>query len=132
MLCYNPYFLWDVGFQLSFLAVIGIIVFQNSICNWVYIKNKYLNMVWQLVAISLAAQILTFPVCIYYFHQFPNYFLITNIIAVPLSTVILYAEIALISLSCIPYLGLFAGKIVYWLIWGMNKYIVWVSQLPYA
>lgn len=132
MLCYNPYFLWDVGFQLSFLAVIGIVIFQNSICNWLYIKNKYLNMVWQLVAISLAAQILTFPICIYYFHQFPNFFLFTNIIAVPLSTVILYAEIALVSVSWVPYLGLFAGKIVDWMIWGMNKYIIWVSGLPYS
>ena len=132
MLCYNPYFLWDVGFQLSYLAVIGIIIFQKAIYNWVYVKNKWLNMVWELIAISLAAQVLTFPICIYYFHQFPNFFLITNIVAVPLSTAILYAEIALIALSWIPYLGIYLGKIVGWMVWGMNKYIVWVSHLSYA
>jgi len=132
MLCYNPYFLWDVGFQLSYLAVIGIIVFQKPIYNWVYVKNRYLNMLWELVAISLAAQVLTFPICIYYFHQFPNFFLITNVVAVPLSTVILYAEIALVAFSWIPYVGSFMGKIVGWMVWAMNKYIVWVSHLSYA
>ena len=132
MLCYNPYFLWDVGFQLSFLAVISIIIFQTSIYNWLFIKNKYLNMVWKLIAISLAAQILTFPICIYYFHQFPNFFLITNLVAVPLSTVILYAEIALVALSWFSYPAILVGKIVDILIAGMNKYIIWVSKLPYA
>ena len=93
MLCYNPYYLWDVGFQLSYLAVVGIVIFQKPIYNLIYIKNKRADKVWKLMAISLAAQILTFPICIYYFHQFPNLFLITNIIAVPLSSIILFAEI---------------------------------------
>jgi competence protein ComEC len=79
MLCYNPYFLWDLGFQLSYLAVIGIIIFQATFYDWIYFKNKVANEVWKMMAISLAAQVFTFPICIYYFHQFPNYFLITNI-----------------------------------------------------
>ena len=132
MLCYNPYFLWDVGFQLSYLAVIGIIVFQKPFYNWLYIKNKWLNMLWELIAISLAAQVLTFPICIYYFHQFPNLFLITNVVAVPLSTVILYAEIALVASSWIPYANIYLGKIVGWLVGAMNGYIVWVSHLSFA
>lgn len=114
MLCYNPYFLWDVGFQLSYLAVIGIIIFQKSIYKWVYIKNKWVNKIWQLMAVSLPAQVLTFPVCIYYFHQFPNLFLITNIIAVPLSGVILFAEIGLVAFSWVPLLGNYLDKIVGW------------------
>ena len=80
MLVYNPYYLWDVGFQLSYLAVTGIVIFQKPIYNLVYIKNKWVNKIWEMVAITMAAQILTFPVCIYYFHQFPNLFLITNLI----------------------------------------------------
>ena len=132
MLCYNPYFLWDVGFQLSYLAVVSIIIFQKSVYNWLYIKNKWINEVWKLMAISLAAQILTFPICIYYFHQFPNLFLITNIIAVPLSSVILFVEIGLVAFSWIPYVGFFLGKIVGWMVWGMNKIIIWVSNLSFA
>ena len=132
MLCYNPYFLWDVGFQLSYLAVIGIIVFQKPICNILHIKNKWANKVWQLMAISTAAQLLTFPVCIYYFHQFPNLFLITNIIAVPLSGIILYAEIILVALSWIPVIGLYLGKLVSGLIWFMNKIILWINNLSFS
>jgi len=132
LLCYNPYFLWDVGFQLSYLAIIGIVVFQKPIYNLWYIKNKWLDNVWQLVAISLAAQLLTFPVCIYYFHQFPNLFLITNIIAVPLSSLILYTEIFLIAFSWIPFVGIYLGKITGGLVWLMNKIIVTVNGCPFA
>ena len=132
LLCYNPYFLWDVGFQLSFLAVISIIVFQKPVYHCLYVKNKWIDKVWKLAAISLAAQILTFPVCIYYFHQFPNFFLLTNIVAVPLSSIILYAEIALIAFSWVPYAGHWLGKIVSLLVMAMNKFVVWVNGLPFA
>ncbi len=132
MLCYNPYYLWDVGFQLSYLAVIGIIIFQQPIYNWFYVKNKWLDKGWKLMAISLAAQLLTFPVCIYYFHQFPNLFLFTNIIAVPLSSIILFGEIALVAFSWVPFLGVYLGKIIGWLVMMMNEMIRWFSQLPYA
>ncbi len=132
MLCCNPYFLWDVGFQLSYLAVIGIIIFQQPIYNWLYIKNKWINEVWKLMAISLAAQVLTFPICIYYFHQFPNLFLITNIIAVPLSSIILFTEIGLIAFSWIPFVGVYIGKLVGLLVWCMNMIIVQISHLSFA
>ena len=132
MLCYNQYFLWDVGFQLSYLAVVGIIIFQKSIYNWFYIKNKLLNEIWKLMAISLAAQVLTFSVCIYYFHQFPNLFLITNIVAVPLSGVILFTEIGLVAFSWIPFVGTYLGKIVGWMVWVMNSIILKVSQISFA
>jgi competence protein ComEC len=132
MLCFNPYFLWDVGFQLSYLAVVGIIIFQKPIYNWAYLKIRWVNEIWKLMAISLAAQVLTFPICIYYFHQFPNFFLITNIIAVPLSGVILFAEIGLVVFSWIPFAGISIGKIVGWMVWAMNRIIDWISHLPFA
>jgi competence protein ComEC len=132
LLCYNPYYLWDVGFQLSYLAVLGIVIFQKPIYNCLYIKNKWLDKVWKLAAVSSAAQLLTFPVCIYYFHQFPNLFLITNIIAVPLSGLILYIEIALVAFSWVPFVGSFAGNLVSWLVWLMNKIILWMNELPFA
>jgi competence protein ComEC len=132
MLCYNPYFLWDVGFQLSYLAVVGIIVFQKAIYNWFYVKNKLLNEIWKLMAISLAAQVLTFPICIYYFHQFPNLFLITNIVAVPLSGIILFVEIGLIAFSWVPFAGSFLGTLAGWMVWLMNSIIRLVSQISFA
>ncbi|MBL0357748.1 MAG: ComEC family competence protein [Chitinophagaceae bacterium] len=132
MLCYNPYYLWDVGFQLSYLAVVGIVVFQQPIYNLIYVKNPYLDFVWKATALTTAAQLLTFPVCIYYFHQFPLLFLITNLIAVPLSTVILYAEIFLVIFSFIPAIGIYAGKAAAWLLWLMNKFILGINELPFA
>ena len=132
MLCYNPYFLWDVGFQLSYLAVISIIVFQKSIYNWMFIKYKWINEIWKLIAISLAAQILTFPICIYYFHQFPNLFLLTNVVAVPLSGIILFAEIGLVAFSWIPFVAMYLGKIVGFMIRAMNAVILWVGNLSFA
>jgi len=132
MLCYDPYFLWNVGFQLSYLAVIGIIIFQKPVYNCLYIKNKWADKIWQLMAVFLAAQLLPFSVCIFYFYQFPNFFLITNIIAVPLAGFILYAEILLIAFSWIPFAGLYLGKLVGVLTGLMNKVILWVNDLSFA
>ena len=132
LLCYNPYYLWAVGFQLSYLAVLGIVIFQKHLYNCIYIKNKWVDKVWQLIAVSTAAQVLTFPICIYYFHQFPNLFLISNIIAVPLSSLILYAEIVLVAFSWIPFVGVYMGKLVSGLVWIMNKIILWINDLSFA
>ena len=132
LLCYNPYFLWDVGFQLSYLAVLSIVIFQKPISHLIFIKNKWVKMLWELVSISIAAQILTFPVCIYYFHQFPLLFLFTNVITVPLSSLILYVEIVLVAFAWIPAAGLYVGKLTWWLVWCMNKIILWFNTLPFA
>ena len=131
LLCINPFFLWDVGFQLSYLALLGILIFQKPIYHLLYIKNKYLNYVWELISLSTAAQILTFPICLYYFHQFPTVFLLTNIILVPLSTVILFVEIFLVALAWIPFVALYIGKLTWWLVWVMNKIILWFNSMPY-
>ncbi|MDB5200012.1 MAG: ComEC/Rec2 family competence protein [Chitinophagaceae bacterium] len=132
LLCWNPYYLWDVGFQLSYLAVSGIVIFQKPIYNLVYIKSRGVNKVWQLTSVTLAAQILTFPVCLYYFHQFPAIFLFTNILLVPLSTIILYIEIFLIAFSWVPLVSALFGKLTWWLVWVMNKIILWFNSLPFS
>lgn len=132
MLCVNPYYLWDVGFQLSYLAVVGIVAFQKPIYNLFYFKNKIIDGVWKAAALTTAAQSLTFPVCIYYFHQFPVLFLFANLIAVPLSTGILYASIFLIAFAWMPGLAAFTGKIIGWALWGMNQFIAWTNKIPFA
>ena len=132
LLCYNPYFLWDVGFQLSYLAVAGIVIFQKPVYHLFYIKNKWLDKIWQLTTVSLAAQILTFPVCLYYFHQFPTLFLFTNILLVPFSSLILFVEIFLVAFSWVPFAGALVGKLTWWLVWLMNKTILWFNKLPFS
>lgn len=132
LLWFDPCFLWDVGFQLSYLALIGIVMFQKPISGIVFIKNKWLNQVWQLIAISIAAQIFTFPICIYYFHQFPLLFLIANLIAVPLSSVILYFEIGLLTFSWVLIVATLLGTATSWLVIWMNKIIVIINSLSFA
>ena len=132
LLCYDPYLLWDVGFQLSYCAVGGIVWLQKPIANLLYFQNKYVMRLWEMCALTLAAQVLTFPICIYYFHQLPATFLFTNLICVPLSTVILFAEIGLIILAPIPLLAGFAGKFIYVLTWFMNLIIDFFDKLPYS
>jgi competence protein ComEC len=132
LLVYNPYYLWDVGFQLSYLAVLSIVIFQKPIYNLWHVKNKWADKVWQMIAITIAAQILTFPACIYYFHQFPNLFLLTNLIVIPLSTIILFAEIVLVAFAWIPFLGVYMGRLTGWLVELMNKIILWVSKFSFS
>jgi competence protein ComEC len=132
LLLFNPYFLWDVGFQLSYLAVIGIVAFQKPISNWFYSEKKWADKLWKLTAVSIAAQLLTFPICIYYFHQFPVLFLFANLIAVPLSSLILFMEIFLAAFAWVPYIGVYTGKITAWMVMVMNKIILWINQLPFA
>lgn len=71
LLCYDPYFLWDVGFQLGFyLALIGIVSLQQPLNRLLYCKMPWLEKIWSLFTVTLAAQISAFPICLYYFHQF--------------------------------------------------------------
>jgi competence protein ComEC len=132
LLCYNPYWLWDVGFQLSYSAVLSIIIFMRPVYNLLYIKNKLLDFFWKLNAVTIAAQILTLPLSIYHFHQFPTHFLLTNFVAVPLSSLILLGEIFLCIVSFIPAVALFTGKILHWLIWLMNSYVERIENLPFS
>lgn len=129
LLCYNPYFLVDAGFQLSFFAVGGILLCYRPLYDLLMIRNKWLDKLWQMIAVSLAAQVFTWPVCLYYFHQFPNVFLLANIVAVPLSTILLYGAILLVVL---PFSGPFLGIALEYGIRSMNRIIQWLDRLPYA
>jgi competence protein ComEC len=132
LLCYNPFFLWDVGFQLSYLALAGIIIFQKPLFKLWYCKYRLPGKIWQLTSVTLAAQVLTFPVCLYYFHQFPTMFLFTNILLVPLSGLILFAEIFLVAFAWLPWIPFYLGKITWYMLWVMNAVIGWFNHLPFS
>ncbi|MBL7735890.1 MAG: ComEC/Rec2 family competence protein, partial [Chitinophagaceae bacterium] len=95
LLCYHPYWLWDVGFQLSYAALTGIVMFMKPVYRLLVFKNKMADAAWKLNAVTIAAQWLTLPLILFYFRQFPNLFLLTNFIAVPLSSIILIGELLL-------------------------------------
>lgn len=130
LLLFNPNLLFDIGFQLSYVAVISIVFFQPKISKLIYVKHKPLKWLWDLTAVSIAAQIGTFPFILYYFHQFPNYFLLTNYVAIPISTVIIYLAIALLFLSKIPVISTVIAFLLKWSLWLMNWLIAAIQNLP--
>ncbi len=126
-LVYNPFLIWDVGFQLSYLAVFGLIYLQPKIYNLLYTEHIWLDKLWAFTAMSLAAQVVTFPLSIYYFHQFPIYFLFANLfITIPL-VLMMYLGI----LVLIPSFG-FMAPLFEWLINFTNAVLKWIAGLPYA
>ncbi|GAA4494115.1 hypothetical protein GCM10023172_03730 [Hymenobacter ginsengisoli] len=167
LLLWNPYLLCDVGFQLSFLAVLSIVYLQPRIVRWLDVRNAVLDRqrswhapaaqkawralawladaTWQLTALSLAAQVATFPLGLYYFHQFPFSFLLSNLIAVPISSVAVYVGVVLLlTKGLVAFIGLalpaaanavldYLPKAVGWLfqglIWLFNEYIFLVGRL---
>ncbi|MEO7309443.1 MAG: ComEC/Rec2 family competence protein [Chitinophagaceae bacterium] len=132
ILLFDPFALWDVGFQLSYAAVLSIAIFATPISKLWHHNNKWIRNFWQLNAVTLAAQILTYPIVAFHFHQFPNLFLFTNIVAVPLSSLILYGLLFLLAVSWIPSVATWVGMLVKWSIWAMNSFIELVSKIPFS
>lgn len=105
LLAINPAWLFDVGFQLSYAAVAGILTIGKAMTSTVRPENKILRTVWEMTAVSIAAQAATLPLCLYYFHQFPNYFLLANFLIGPASTLLIYLSITLMAVSFFPPLA---------------------------
>ncbi|MBN2349980.1 MAG: ComEC family competence protein [Bacteroidales bacterium] len=99
LLVINPFIIFEVGFQLSYLAVLSIVTFYRRFYNLLVFKNWIPDKIWSLICVSVAAQVGTFPLTIFYFKQFPLYFWLSGIIVVPLVTIILYLAVLLIVLS---------------------------------
>ncbi|KYP14793.1 ComEC/Rec2 family competence protein [Flavihumibacter sp. CACIAM 22H1] len=132
LLLLNPYWIWDTGFLLSFAALISIVLYQPKIAALAEPAHPLLKLIWELIAVTLAAQVLTLPLCIAFFHQAPVYFLPANLVAVPLSSCALIGALILwisqlIGIS-LPLIGLLTSCLLSW----MNQGIAHISQLPGA
>jgi len=132
LLMFNPYMITDVGFQLSYLAVLGIVSIYPFINKAFTSKYWISRQLWSLIAVSLSAQLITFPLCLFYFHQFPNYFLLTNIVAVPLSGLVIYLGISVLLLSFIPWLSMILAKALSFSLMLLNGSISYIEGLPYS
>lgn len=132
LLCWNPYNLLEVGFQLSFLAVLGIVYVQPRLKKVFDFDNKMLQKVWELFTVAVAAQLVTLPLSLFYFHQFPVYFWLANIVVVPLASFVLYSGVGALMLCWVPWLGSMLFTIHSGLIWSMNKFNLLLTSLPYA
>lgn len=104
LLCMNPFYLRNVGFQLSYFAVTGIVFFYPKIYSLLSSRYWLPNKIWMLFSLSVAAQLSTFPLVIFYFHQFPNLFFISNLFVIPLVSVLIYLGIISLFFSFSAFL----------------------------
>ena len=132
LLLYNPYLIMSVGFQLSYLAVLGIVYLQRPIYLLFQFDSWLGNWIWQITCISIAAQFTTFSLGLLYFHQFPVYFLASNLFVIPLSTFILLGGILLLCIQFIPTLGMAVGWVVEVLIEILNWVVFQTERLPFS
>lgn len=109
----NPYEITQVGFQLSYLAVLGIFAFYKPFNNSINPFNKLFSWIWSVLAVSMAAQLATFPLACFYFNMFPVYFLLTNLIVVPLAAVVTYFAVFLLVIGA-------TGLTFEWLAWPLK------------
>ncbi len=132
LLLINPFLLHDVGFQLSYAAVLAIVSIQPLLYNLWRPDNYLLSKAWGLVTVSVAAQVGTFPLGLYYFHQFPNYFILTNLIVVPLATLILYSGFIVVLTSFFPLVSFWISQVLIILLKTLNSSVSFIEQLPYS
>lgn len=130
LLILNPWYLFDIGFQLSYLAMFGILLTYTKIQEFYHFKNKILRYLWNGTALGLSAQIFTIPFCLYYFHQFPNYFALTNLVIIILSGVLISLGASLFIFSWSPILSVGIGFVLSSLLYLLAYFIGWIEQLP--
>lgn len=132
LLVIHPNFLYQVGFQLSYLALLGIIYFQPKFYRQLQFTNPIMDKVWALITVSLSAQVLTFPISLYYFHQFPIYFWLSGIVVVPAATIIVPLGIGLFLFGNIPILGSLVAFLLEAVLFVMNAIVQGIQHLPFA
>lgn len=132
LLISDPFNITNVGFQLSFIAVSGLIYLQPKISSLYEPKNKIIIFLWSVIAVSIAAQIATAPISLYYFHQFPVYFVISNLFIVVPATLIMYLGIGLLIFSGFEPLARVLGYLLNALIDFTNNGLFLIEQINHA
>ena len=132
LLVVDPFMVTRVGFQLSYLAVTGIVLLFKPLCNLLVVPVVLLDKVWQLSVVSLAATLATFPLSLYYFHQFPNLFLLTNLVAIPASFLILYNGILLLVFSAAPPIAHALGYTFRLVLSALGRAVGFLEGLPFS
>jgi competence protein ComEC len=133
MLIYDPNVLYDVGFQLSFAAVVGILTFQQPVKQyfpeWLLLRNGFSNM----ISVTIAAQLTTLPLILYYFHQFPVYFMLSGIIAVFLADWVIKIGLAVILISIISSkIAVYFSLLWQMSVWSLLKSVAWIDRIPHG
>lgn len=127
---FNPYCIFDAGFQLSYCAVLGIVYFQPKLQVLLTVRSKWIHQLWSLACVTLSAQLGTLPIILYTFHQFPTYFLFSNMLVVPFTSIVMYFVVAVLAFSWWPMAAGCLGWCLAQLIKLLNGTVVFFEQLP--
>lgn len=128
ILLFKPLFLFDVGFQLSYLAVFAIVAIDPYLYNLWRPKNWVVDKYWHTLTITISAQLGIIPISLYYFHQFPGLFFISNLVIIPLLGIILGFGILVIIMAVMNILPQFIASFYGYIISLMNNFVDWVSK----
>ncbi|MEC5164992.1 competence protein ComEC [Flavobacterium sp. PL11] len=129
ILLVEPSFLFDVGFQLSYMALFFIVWLQPLLKSLWEQKNKFSTYFWDILTVSFAAQIGTLPLSIYYFHQFPGLFFITNLLIIPILSAIMVLGVLVMILAALNSIPVFVSNLLEWSIYFLNKIINTIASL---
>jgi len=129
ILLFEPSFLFDVGFQLSYIALFFILWLQPLLAEIWKPKNKIVTYFWEILTVSFAAQIGAFPLSIYYFHQFPGLFFVTNLVVIPFISLIMGLGVLVMVLAAFDYVPLYLSKSLEWSIFILNKIINSIASI---
>lgn len=123
--------LFEVGFQLSYVAVLGLIYFQPRIYRLFPLRSRLFKLVWKYASFALAAQLATFPLSIFYFHQFPLYFILSNLFIVLPVVLLMYVGILFLVIP-FPVLLKPLGWVLSQTVYYINKTLAVIQHMPYA
>ena len=130
LLLNDPLLLFDIGFQLSYCAMLGIFLFYERVQSLIRTNSKLLNTAWDGTSLGIAAQVFTIPLTLYYFHQFPNYFWLTNLGVMLIAGVILGLGLSFFLFKAIPGLNVVLATILTWSLFALLYFVGWIESLP--
>lgn len=128
LLLLRPHWALEVGFQLSYLAVFSIVLLQPLLYNLYVPKYRLLKYFWSLLTVTLAAQLGVMPLSLYYFHQFPGLFFLSNLVILPFLGTILGVGILVLLLTAMNLLPEVLARGFNFLIAQLNKFVAWVAE----
>jgi len=132
LLLFNPNLLFSVSFQLSYVAVFGIVYLFNKIYRLLYIKYRVINFFWKITALSISAQIATLPITVYYFHHIPTLSLITNLIAIPTAAIVIIGSLMILGTQSFGIIPKFIGNVLEGWVNFYNEIMSSVSRASFA
>ncbi len=132
LLCFDPWMLFDLGFQLSYAAMFGIFLLYKPIIDAWIPSNKWVRKGWEGTAVGFAATIVTTPLILYHFHQFPNYFALANLGVMVFGSAVLMLGMVFLFTVWIPYLVKLVALVFAFSIFGLVYWVNWVDSLSGA